>query len=271
MASEFGIPETSSTLDRFLDSDRFDLIVIAIPIEALEDTLVSCLPHADNLLMEKPVGLNYEAALRIEAAAETTPCQVYVGLNRRFLGSTCAVLESLGPDTSRFIGVHDQQDLQAAAAHKHSDAVLENWMYANSIHSIDYFPTLGRGKITEVTPLDRWDPGQPGQVSAHLRFSSGDTGFYTATWNGPGPWAVSVSTPEARWEMRPLEKAAVQRKGQRGLTEIEAVSIDQAFKPGFRRQAQEVIAAIEGHPDTRAATLADGVETMNLISRIYET
>ena len=271
LADELGIQRVCTSLDQFLGTERLDLIVIAVPIEALEESLLTCLPHADHLLMEKPVGLNYEAALRIEAAAGASQSQVFVGLNRRHLGSTRSVIADLDPDAPRFIEVHDQQDLEVAAVHGHSETVLENWMYANSIHAIDYFPTLGRGEITEVTRLDRWDSAHPGQVSAHLRFSSGDTGFYSATWNGPGPWAVSISTPDARWEMRPLEKAAVQRRGERSLIEIESDPIDEAFKPGFRRQAEEVVAAMGGNSESRATTLDDGLKTMHLISRIYET
>src|SRR5439155_9676976 len=116
--------------------------------------------------------------------------------------------------------VQDQEDQARALAAGQPPRVVENWMYANSIHVIDYFLMFGRGKLKAAQPVLRWNPKQPGVVVAGIEFDSGDTGLYEGIWDGPGPWAVSIATREKRWEMRPLEQAAFQLAGQRRLEPV---------------------------------------------------
>ncbi len=81
---------------------------------------------------------------------------------------------------------------------------------------------------------------------AKIAFDSGDVGLYEGIWNGPGPWACTVTTPRRRWEMRPLEKAVFQNAGERKLNPVEPHAWDGAFKPGSRLQAERVVAAVRG-------------------------
>jgi hypothetical protein len=105
-------------------------------------------------------------------------------------------------------------------------------------------------------------------VSSTIRFSSGDVGVYQAVWNGPGPWSVTVTNPSVRLEMRPVEKLAVQRRGERRLSEIEPQSIDSEFKPGLRYQAEQLLAALEGRA-TSLATLEEATRSMALCAKLY--
>ena len=114
--------------------------------------------HPWAILMEKPVGLDLADAEDIAAAAKAAKAKVFVGLNRRTLSSTQAVLADLADDPGpRFIHVQDQQSLDVARQIGHAPEVVDNWMYANSIHLVDYIPALGRGKIIDVTPVVRWN------------------------------------------------------------------------------------------------------------------
>jgi predicted dehydrogenase len=221
--------------------------------------------------MEKPVGIDLCDAQEVAAAARSTrgnSNRIYVGLNRRFLASTQAALSDLGGDPgSRFIHVQDQQSLEAARQLGHAEPVVRNWMYTNSIHLIDYFYIFGRGEVTEVTQIAPWQPENPAVVLAKVRFASGDIGLYEGIWNGPGPWACTVTTPRRRWEMRPLERASYQNAGERTLNTVEGHPWDAAFKPGLRLQAQRVAEAVRGAE--QAVTLEQGVLTMGLVHAIY--
>jgi hypothetical protein len=77
-----------------------------------------------------------------------------------------------------------------------------------------------------------------------------------------------VTTPRRRWELRPLEKAQFQNAGERALNAVEPDQRDGAFKPGFRVQAERVLAAWRGEP-SQAATLDDALATTELVGRIY--
>jgi len=113
-----------------------------------------------------------------------------------------------------------------------------------------------------------WDASRPGRVVAKLVFESGDTGYYEAVWNQPGPWAVEVTAARTRWTMRPLEKLTCQEAGQPIPVAIEAHPWDRDFKAGFRLQAEQAVAAAREEP-SQSATLADAIETMRLIAAIY--
>ena len=67
--------------------------------------------------------------------------------------------------------------------------VIDNYMYANSIHLIDFFAVFGRGPVTAVEPIIPFNRDTPRFVAAKIEFDSGDIGLYEAVWNGPGPWA----------------------------------------------------------------------------------
>jgi hypothetical protein len=110
---------------------------------------------------------------------------------------------------------------------------------------------------------------EPRFVAAKIAFSSGDIGIYQGVWNAPGPWSVSVTTQEKRWEIRPLEQARVQAYKSRKNEAIPVHFWDTQFKPGLRLQAEEVVKAVRGEPN-RATTLSDALESMKLVSLIYE-
>ncbi len=70
-------------------------------------------------------------------------------------------------------------------------------------------------------------------------------------------------------ELRPLEQAAFQLRGERQLKAVESHPWDLAFKPGLRLQAQLAAAAARGKP-TDLPTIGDALETMRLIQAIFE-
>lgn len=268
LVSDFGVETVCDSIGELYEKTKADLAVIAVVETAANEISRGCFEYPWAVLMEKPPGLNLREAREIRKAAADKKRSAYVALNRRFLSSTLAAAEDLKEDRgSRFLQLQDQEDLVAAAA-RYPKAILDNWMYANSIHVIDYLRIFGRGPIRKVTPILPWDPRKPGVVAAAVEFSAGDAGLYTAIWNGPGPWHVSVSTPQIRWELRPLEQAAFQKCNERKLHPVEPSTWDHDFKPGFRKQAEEAVAAAMGRPG-RLPTLDDAVETMELIAAIY--
>ncbi|MBX9845851.1 MAG: Gfo/Idh/MocA family oxidoreductase [Xanthobacteraceae bacterium] len=268
LAKQFNIPVVARDIADLHAQTKADLAVVAVYETAINPVMKQALTQPWAILMEKPVGLDLADAEDIAKAAKGR--KVYVGLNRRTLSSTNAVLDDLDSDPApRFIHVQDQQSLQTARDIGHAEPVVRNWMYANSIHLVDYLRIFGRGEIVEVMPLMRWRPDEPGVVLTKVAFASGDVGLYEGIWNGPGPWACTVSTPRRRWELRPLEKAIFQNAGERKLNPVEPDAWDTDFKPGFRRQAERVVEAVRGRTGA-AVPLADAVKTMRLIHDIFQ-
>lgn len=269
LAAEFSIGVVADGVAELYERTAAGLVVVAASGEAMRDAALACVNHPWTLLLEKPPGVDVAEAEEIRRAAAAAGRTVLVGLNRRFLSSTQAVLDDLaGLDERRFIVVQDQEDQSAARAAGFHPRVVATWRHANAIHTIDYLRCFGRGEVAAVRTIEPWRPEAPGIVVAKVEFASGDVGLYEGIWNGPGPWAVAVSTPARRWELRPLEQAAVQRAGERRLTPAVRHEWDERFKPGFRRQAEESVAAAEGRPH-RAVTLDDALSTMRLIDAIF--
>lgn len=268
LAKEFAIPCVATSIDELYAQTQADLAVLAVYETAINKVVKHALAHPWAILMEKPVGLHLADAEDIAAAVKAKGARVFVGLNRRTLSSTQAVIADLADDPGpRFIHVQDQQSLDVARQIGHAAEVVDNWMYANSIHLVDYIAALGRGDITEVTPVVRWNAKAPTVVVAKVSFDSGDVALYEGIWNGPGPWACTVTTPRRRWEMRPLEKATFQNAGERKLNLVEPHRWDTDFKPGFRLQAEQVASALRGNG--QATSIDEAVRTMRLVHDIF--
>src|SRR2546425_867700 len=85
--------------------------------------------------------------------------EMSLALNRRHYSSTRTVLDDVAKlQGQRLIHVYDQEDQIVARAAKQPELVVLNWMYANSIHVVDYLTILGRGRIVGVEPIARWTP-----------------------------------------------------------------------------------------------------------------
>lgn len=266
LATEYGIPYVASSIADLYAKTSADLAIVAVYETAINPIMREVLAHPWAVLMEKPIGVDLADAESVAAAANSH--RVFVGLNRRFLSSTQAVLDDLANDPGpRFVHVQDQQSLDVARQIGHAEPVIKNWMFANSIHLVDYLCAFGRGEVTDVTPVARWTPDKPGVVLAKIAFASGDVGLYEGIWNGPGPWACTVTTPRRRWEMRPLEKAVFQNAGERALNPVEPHAWDDAYKPGARLQAERVVAAVRGQGE--AVTLAEAMRTTRLVQAIF--
>jgi predicted dehydrogenase len=269
LAEEFGIEHVADSVADLHDRTGADLVVNTVFETAMRDVTLQALAHDWALLLEKPPGMDAAETREIHQAAEQASRRVFVGLNRRYLGSTRAAVAALEDDLApRHVVVQDQQSLEEARAHNHPESVVQRWMYANSVHLVDYLRLFGRGPIESVERLSAWDPEQPGVVMARVRFASGDVGIYEGLWDAPGPWAVSVTSRNQRWEMRPLESATVQLRGERRRTDASTDPRDADYKPGFAAQAAEVVKAVRGEPSA-ATTLAEGLESMELIETIF--
>jgi hypothetical protein len=127
---------------------------------------------------------------------------------------------------------------------------------------------FGRGEVSAVRPIHHWNPNQPDMVAAAIEFTSGDKGLYSCVWNRPSPWSVSIATARKRWELRPLEQASYQLRGDRRLNAVDIDEWDQKFKPGFREQAEQAVMAALGKT-SRSTPLAEAIKTMDLIRLIY--
>lgn len=269
LAAKYQISNVYTSIKLLYERTKAALVVIAVSELSTKEVCFAAFRHPWLCLVEKPVGYNLAEAFEIESEAAYKNRRVFVALNRRLYDSTQTVLQDMATSSKpRLIHVYDQQDIISAKKAGRTKQILDNWMFANSIHLIDYFTVLGRGEISSITNIIRWNPSDPRFVIAKILFSSGDIGIYEAVWNCPGPWAVTITTQEKRWELRPLEKAIVQVYPSRQQESISPNQWDLQFKPGFRLQAEETIKAVKGE-QCKLATIQEALESMKLVAKIY--
>jgi predicted dehydrogenase len=270
LAAEYGIPAVCHSVAELHEHSHPDLVVVTVGELDMQPVARACFEFPWTVMLEKPAGYRLSAAEAIALAARERNRRVFVALNRRFLFSTLRARAELDAiDGTRFVKVQDQQNLIQAREMGKPAEVVAHWMFANAIHTIDYLRMFGRGRVVRIDPVVAWNPERPGIVVIRMDFESGDIGLYEGVWNGPGPWAVSISTGAHRWEMRPLEQLETQVLGARPVR-IDADDRDRDFKPGFRLQAQHAAAAAMGRKSD-CVTLDDALETMRLIADMFAT
>ncbi len=267
LAQEFGIQMVVDNVAELADL-KPHLVIITVNAEHVHEVVKECCGYPFAILAEKPVGMSLQQYMETMSVVRRSGAMVFIALNRRLHASTRYLLTELeqcsGP---RFIEVFDQQEperLRQLGRH----IVDQELAFSNGIHAIDFLPFLGRGDIAAVTPVLPWIGPETLAVAAAVNFTSGDMGMYHAVWNAPGPWAVFVTTHEKRFELRPLEKLAIQPMGQRVLKEIALGDLDIRFKPGLRIQAEEAVKAALGL-GSRCTALAEARATMELINAVY--
>ena len=269
LAAEFNMLVVCDSIAELYQKTQANLVVISVPELSVREVCLEAFKYPWTCLIEKPAGYNLEDAEIIASAAAKLNSKAFVALNRRLYSSTRSVMNELSmSDQPRLIHVYDQEDPTAALKGGQPPLVVQNWMYANSIHMIDYFSVLGRGKIISVEPIIRWSAQDPKFVMAKIMYDSGDIGIYEAVWNAPGPWSVTVTTQEKRWELRPMEQAFFQVHGSRKVQPFEIHPWDKQFKPGLRLQAIESVnAALE--QTHQLPSIEDALFSMRLVSQIY--
>ncbi len=257
------------TITEMYEATKADVVIVSVPELATRKVLHECFKFPWKVLCEKPVGYDLDDAKNIFDEMTKSGREVYVALNRRHYGSVRTLLEKLQKQKGRrYIHIHDQEDQIAALKAGRPEAVVKNWMYANSIHMIDFFSFLGRGEITDVQRVIPYNWDKPDHVLVKISYSSGDVGIYEAVWNRPGPWFTVVTTDDARWEMRPIEQLACQVYGTRKLEPVPGSELDTQFKPGLSVQAGEMLKVLRGEKHV-LPTLQEAMKTMELVSRIY--
>jgi predicted dehydrogenase len=266
----YSIKYVADSISELYSLTKADLVIIAVSELEVRKVCEEAFKFPWMLLIEKPIGLNLVEASFLSDLAKKNSLNVFVALNRRHYSSTRIALKELcGNSEKRVVQIFDQEYPSIGLQNGSSSQVAENWMYANSIHLIDYFNLFCRGELLRVENICTWEQNKFSFVLSKLEYSSGDIGVYNAIWEGPSPWIVSINTESVRVELKPLEQVSIQNFGERKSTIIPVDEWDLKFKPGLRRQAEETIAALNGEVYF-LPSIDDGLSTMKLINKIYE-
>jgi len=269
-AKKFNVKNYFNDIKKFKNKENYDLIIICLPPDKLFKYLKYLINLNTNIFIEKPLGLNLNDAKKIQnlyKKRKFKKMKFFVGYNRRFLGSVLALKKIISKQSSqRFIDIQDQQDLLIVKKLGHSSLAIKNWMYLNSIHTIDFFSFLLRGKISKIkNKIIKFNKSYI--VISYINSSSGDIGRYTGYWNIPSNWSVSLINAENNLKLSPLEKLEIKTKKK--IKKFTKFNFDKKYKPGFYCQFKEINKALENKKNY-AVTIFDAIKSVKIVNKIYE-
>ncbi len=221
-------------------------------------------------LIEKPIGINFQEAKFINKIAKKRKRLSYVALNRRQYSSTLKSINLLKKDSSkRIVNIYGQEDFNSIKKYKFSKKIINNYMFVNGIHLIDYMTIFCRGKLKKIDKIFRWKGFKEGYVLSVFYYSSGDVATFSTIWNKPFPWQVIVTTQKQRIELKPLEicKSFSLNKMNKRTYKIDIK--DKIFKPGIYNQTLELIKSIKKRKNS-LMKINHGYKLMKYLDKIYK-
>lgn len=271
-AERHGIPVVAADVDDVVrQADQWDAVLVAVPTVDTIEVLDAVLAAGKPVLVEKPVGVRSAEVVRF--ASSDVP--VLVGYNRRYYPAVQRARREVAnrppligqltlPEGIAPVGTPDRERLEP--------------FFVNSVHGLD----LALHVFGDLDPVsvERLEvDGHLLGITALLRSRRGDVVVFTAAWNTPANFALSVDAPDARLDVRPFELATLfdgvsvlepttevpirryePQVGERVLPGDE----DLRFKPGFVAQARELAAVCRGETVEVGARLGDAVRVLQL-------
>lgn len=217
--------------------------IIAVGVDQLLKTCLSLLElGVENILVEKPAGINSHEIYELLNQSKLKGAKVLVAYNRRFFSSTLKAQEIIQQDG----GVTSFNFEFTEWSHKIEEfkrpkVVFDTWFFTNSTHVIDLAFFLGGipKKMSCYTyGSTDWYPkasmfSGAGITDKNALFS------YQANWKGPGRWAVEIITKRHRLIFKPMEKLQIQVIGSVDVEYVDINSeLDNKYKPGLYLQTQ---------------------------------
>lgn len=256
-----------NSIKELYEKTRADLVIISVSVENTKKVCLEACKFSWKCLVEKPFGYNFKETQYL-AKKLINKKQFYVALNRNYYSTTQKILEILKNDkTKRVIYINDQENIKENYK-KYPKKVLNNFMYANSIHLVDFIRIFARGNLLDVKTIFNLKTKSSHSFAKSLKFSSGDIVVFTSFWERPAPWSLSISTENYFFDMKPLESLQVKSKKNKKKIIFSQKLDDINFKSGLMMQAQKIVEKINNKKNFFPG-VKEILHTTNLINRIF--
>jgi len=271
-AKDLGIQEIYPEHHTMMKEGNPDALLICVPPLAVVEVMQSCIPYGKPILVEKPVGLHPSETLRLAELADVHNCPVMVGMNRRFYTNVSKAKEMIKKGELLGISVNAPDRMHLIRkANIHPPEVLERWLYANIIHSLDLIRFWG-GDALFVNAIKK-ETNEPFTNSyiANIVMENDIFAQYTAHFSSPGRWCIDIYLRERRISFTGHESAIVtDRSGETYPLDIDGFDLE--CKPGFYHQASYFLEEAQSNraEKFKGFDLWDAVKTMELIREIDE-
>ena len=266
VAAKFKIKNINKNLNDLNLKNKLDCVLIFVSAENMYSTIQKVIKFKIPFFFEKPAGLNFNETKNLANLASKFKVKNMVGLNRRFysvFNKGKQFLEKNGGIKGFLIEGHERFWKVKKNRNK---KVLNNWIYANSIHTIDLIRYFG-GDIKKFKSFSN-NNGLYKNFSISSKFKNNIIGTYISNWDSPGGWSVTLFGKRYTINYKPLETGIITNQKFKSK-KITPDKFDKRFKPGFYRQMlcfKNLI--LKGTLEKPGQSLNDLVKTTLLIKNI---
>lgn len=271
LAQEFGIKKSYTDWEQMLQEIRPDAVIVAVSHNVAFNLYKKLLTYGIPCLLEKPAGYSPEQTEELAKLAETHSCFNMIAVNRRFFGTIQqAMMEVLHQGPLQGMVVETNEPIANYRSRLDYDKwVYDEWLYANSIHSIDLFRMIG-GEVKAVHAVGKSEMEPHGDhFSALIEFESGVVGTFVAHFNSGGGFGIKLYGHGVSATLIPLEQGLLKYATGRAIA-LDGDPIDEEYRAGlFAQNALFLRCALrKSKLPFPASDLNDHLKTMRLIDII---
>ena len=224
---------------------NFDIIMILVSsdqIYSVSKYFIS--KFSCPIFIEKPPGLSLIEMKNLSKLSIKKNTRVMIGLNRRYYSNINKAIDFIKKNGG-IMSFHIEGNERYSLIKKQikNQRIIRNWIFANSIHTIDLFLFLG-GDIKKINIFKNQNKNQDLVLSINATFKNDLIGSYISSWNAPGRWSLTVYGNMYTAYISPLEKGYLLDRNNKKI-KLDLSSKDKKFKSGFKEQFLDFVSLLK--------------------------
>jgi len=221
-------------INEMLTDTKIDSFYILVPPSKMYEILIKIIPLKKIFFCEKPPALNFKQLKKIEKKLIKYKTPNLLGLNRRYYSIFHKALKEI-KKYGELKGIIIEGNERFWKVEKNKNKlVLNNWLFANSCHTIDLIRFFG-GEINSISSHTSKINGKKRNFTLSFKTQQNVIGTYNAFWYSPGGWSVKLYGNGISVIFEPLESGYyLYKSGKKKV--ISPSKNDLKYKMGFFEQ-----------------------------------
>lgn len=271
LKQRFSINETFTDWRAMLAKTQPDAVFILVSSDQIYSVALECLTAGIPCFIEKPAGISLAETAGLTESAQKSGCINMVGLNRRFYSSINSAMDFINFNCGGLTGlmVEDHQPIdELKRKGKHSQKILDNWLFANGVHTIDLLRYIA-GEPEDLNVLKTSVTEKNGDgFSVHGMFGQKIV-TYVSHWHSGLPQRMVLY---GRSGSVVLGKNYLQGEFMKNgsVTKVELSETDRKFKPGFYLQCSSFLNSVVERTQNKC-DLNEYLKTAKMIDQIQRS
>lgn len=256
----FNIKNYTNSFKIFMQMEKYDGIVLIVSADQISKFVKKLIPFKIPILIEKPLALNikdYQEILQLNKIYKTPNM---IGLNRRYYSIIQKGLKIIRKNGISSILIEGHESYWKIKNSKKKNIIKDNWLFANSIHTLDLFLFFANSSFNKISIIDKKSNIKEKNFVTTIKFNNNIIGTYLSFWSSPGQWSIKIFGNENTLVFNPLEIGYSLDKNFKKII-IKPSKEDLIFKPGLYLQYKNFLKLIKtknnSWPDVNINSIAN--------------